>query len=221
LVEQWQQEARYMTLEAENARGRQPAPANLSYHTAVARRAAYSRCADQLAAALAVAPSAPDAALRAPTGDCLAEEWHRDGRGLWAMRACINKAKHGGRIGGAHVFSAWRYNVQPLAVRPPVAAPLQEALKVECTCRVIEKCLRCEAIDAASVPASPPTREELLIKALRLTRTHDEHRWNCKIPNCRQCVDLAEDVAEARCEALGDVSNPPAPAGSPAPQEEK
>jgi hypothetical protein len=25
---------------------------------------------------------------------------------------------------------------------------LAEALKVECTCRVIEKCLRCEAIDA-------------------------------------------------------------------------
>lgn len=40
---------------------------------------------------------------------CLAEEWVRDGRGLWAMRACQYYAKHG----KSHSFGSWRYNVQP------------------------------------------------------------------------------------------------------------
>ena len=46
------------------------------------------------------------------TQQCKAEEWQRDGRGLWAMRACINHPEHGER----HVFSAWRYNVKPPSV---------------------------------------------------------------------------------------------------------
>jgi hypothetical protein len=40
---------------------------------------------------------------------CLAEEWHRDGRGLWARRTCRLWAPHGNR----HDFSSWEYNVQP------------------------------------------------------------------------------------------------------------
>jgi hypothetical protein len=144
----------------------------------------------ELAAMVAVAPSAPDAALRAPTGDCLAEEWHRDGRGLWAMRACINKAKHGGRIGGAHVFSAWRYNVHPPSVeRPPVAAPPCESsppqrpghrskdwiVRLAANIRdlnpdyhdferEVERMIR-----AASVPASPPSTVEIIVNGQPVT----------------------------------------------------
>jgi hypothetical protein len=40
---------------------------------------------------------------------CLAEEWQRDGRGLWARRTCRLWAPHGNR----HDFSSWEYNVQP------------------------------------------------------------------------------------------------------------
>jgi len=34
--------------------------------------------------------------------------------------------------------------------------------------------------------------------ALRLTQRHDEHRWNCRVPDCRTCVDLSNRVALAR-----------------------
>lgn len=61
------------------------------------------------------------------------------------------------------------------------------------------------------VPSSPApealNREQRLEAALRLTRTRDEHTWNCKITDCQQCADLNEAVVDARCEALGDVSN--------------
>lgn len=40
---------------------------------------------------------------------CLAEEWVRDGRGLWAMRECTGLAKHGGR----HSFTAWHCYMKP------------------------------------------------------------------------------------------------------------
>jgi hypothetical protein len=40
---------------------------------------------------------------------CLAQEWQRDGRGLWAMRAC---QYYGGHTVG-HAFGSWRYNVKP------------------------------------------------------------------------------------------------------------
>ncbi len=46
---------------------------------------------------------------------CKAEEWNRDGRGLWAERHCTDKRSHVGR----HRFSAWRYNVQPPALSTP------------------------------------------------------------------------------------------------------
>ena len=49
--------------------------------------------------------------------DCLAEEWHRDGRGLWAMRVCHGSARHGGR----HLFGAWRYNVGERPARTAAA----------------------------------------------------------------------------------------------------
>jgi hypothetical protein len=49
---------------------------------------------------------------------CKAEEWHRDGRGLWAMRACVRDTQHGGR----HEFGVWRYNVNP-ALRAPSGVP--------------------------------------------------------------------------------------------------
>ncbi len=38
---------------------------------------------------------------------CLAAEWHRDGRGLWASRICTCPA--GSEHGPRHQFSAWRY----------------------------------------------------------------------------------------------------------------
>lgn len=40
---------------------------------------------------------------------CKAEEWQRDGRGLWARRACNDLASHGGR----HSFGLWEHNQQP------------------------------------------------------------------------------------------------------------
>jgi hypothetical protein len=50
---------------------------------------------------------------------CLAEEWQRDGRGLWAMRACRYYEKHG----KPHDFGSWRYNVQPPAALPRAPEP--------------------------------------------------------------------------------------------------
>jgi hypothetical protein len=48
-----------------------------------------------------------------PTPDmCLAQEWHRDGRGLWAMRSCQYYTGHG----KAHAFGSWKYNVEPQAL---------------------------------------------------------------------------------------------------------
>lgn len=44
---------------------------------------------------------------------CPAEEWHRDGRGLWATRSCISAQGHQ----SPHTFEPWRYNVTPPAVR--------------------------------------------------------------------------------------------------------
>jgi hypothetical protein len=40
---------------------------------------------------------------------CLAQEWHRDGRGLWAMRSCEYYTGHG----KAHAFGSWKLDVQP------------------------------------------------------------------------------------------------------------
>lgn len=40
---------------------------------------------------------------------CQAEEWQRDGRGLWAMRVCMLPSQHDKR----HEFSSWRYHVSP------------------------------------------------------------------------------------------------------------
>jgi hypothetical protein len=44
---------------------------------------------------------------------CLAGEWHRDGRGLWAMRQCVwsRDVRH-----PRHEFGAWQYYVQPPGV---------------------------------------------------------------------------------------------------------
>jgi len=42
-----------------------------------------------------------------PRTRCLAQEWVRDGRGLWAKRACRNDAGHV----TPHQFAAWQYNV--------------------------------------------------------------------------------------------------------------
>jgi hypothetical protein len=39
---------------------------------------------------------------------CKAEEWQRDGRGLWAMRTCEIHGEH-----SRHLFGRWRYHVQP------------------------------------------------------------------------------------------------------------
>lgn len=47
---------------------------------------------------------------------CLAAEWSRDGRGLWATRTCSGPLYHGRE----HVFGPWQYNVEP-----PVAALAQ------------------------------------------------------------------------------------------------
>jgi hypothetical protein len=44
-----------------------------------------------------------------PDGQCQAEEWVRDGRGLWAMRVCRRAAGHGAR----HEFTSWYLNVNP------------------------------------------------------------------------------------------------------------
>lgn len=38
--------------------------------------------------------------------------------------------------------------------------PLDRALNIECTCRVIEKCERCEAIDAIPARGETPTEEK-------------------------------------------------------------
>ena len=44
---------------------------------------------------------------------CRAEEWQRDGRGLWAMRTCISHEGHQSE----HTFGQWRYRLVPPALR--------------------------------------------------------------------------------------------------------
>ena len=66
----------------------------------------------------------PSRPLSDPPVACLAEEWHRDGRGLWARRVCRNWGKH-----PRHDFASWEYNVQPPTVQPsdppaPAAVPV-------------------------------------------------------------------------------------------------
>lgn len=52
-------------------------------------------------------------------------------------------------------------------------------------------------------------RVEILEQALRLTRTRDEHVWNCRIDDgCKECHRLTHAVVDARCAALGDEKNP-------------
>jgi len=51
----------------------------------------------------------PDVQAKLRAQECKAEEWVRDGRGLWAMRRCMSAPSHGGR----HLFTSWTYNVQP------------------------------------------------------------------------------------------------------------
>lgn len=50
---------------------------------------------------------------------CKAEEWHRDGRGLWAMRSCISHDGHK----SAHTFEPWRYNVALPAIQGGIGIP--------------------------------------------------------------------------------------------------
>lgn len=49
---------------------------------------------------------------------------------------------------------------------------------------------------------------EQLITALRMTRTRDEHRQNCRVEYCAKCAELQSDTVRLRCEALGDEFNP-------------
>jgi hypothetical protein len=50
---------------------------------------------------------------------CVAEEWHRDGRGLWAMRSCISHKGHSSK----HTFERWRYSVGKPAALLAAEAP--------------------------------------------------------------------------------------------------
>jgi hypothetical protein len=52
-------------------------------------------------------PTSPGGSGEAP---CPAEEWHRDGRGLWAVRRCRNWHT---QKGSPHSFTQWEYNAQP------------------------------------------------------------------------------------------------------------
>jgi hypothetical protein len=54
---------------------------------------------------------------------CPAQEWQRDGRGLWAKRICIDDRGHT----TGHNYTAWRYNVTPgLDALRPEEPPPQE-----------------------------------------------------------------------------------------------
>lgn len=66
--------------------------------------------------------------------------------------------------------------------------------------------------------AQSAERIQQLETALRLTRTRDEHEWNCRTPDCSRCADLKSAVVIERCAVLGDLVNPAALAGaSPVP----
>src|SRR6185436_10186562 len=54
---------------------------------------------------------------------CPAEEWHRDGRGLWAMRSCRFAFKHTAR----HEFTSWQYYKQ--APEPSELSALRTRLR--------------------------------------------------------------------------------------------
>jgi len=110
---------------------------------------------------------------------CKAEEWQRDGRGLWAMRRCLGGQGHAAR----HSFTAWEYNVTPpaaLSSAPPALTGGGWQHLVECemtrlmqpeasTGRYLsaEECwnrllefVRCPPGTAAAPPATPTGTEE-------------------------------------------------------------
>jgi hypothetical protein len=61
----------------------------------------------------------------------LAEEWQRDGRGLWAMRACRFAFKHSSQ----HEFTSWKYNVQP----PAAALLTEQSRQLEALMRIAKE----------------------------------------------------------------------------------
>ncbi len=73
---------------------------------------------------MAVQPSKPESSVasslreQAELRQCLAGEWQRDGRGLWAGRFCQCVGKHVN-----HAFTPWQLHVQP----PGRAEALREA----------------------------------------------------------------------------------------------
>jgi hypothetical protein len=67
--------------------------------------------------------SLPEHLRLSSEGKCLAQEWQRDGRGLWAMRACRHYYQHN----TPHDFEPWRYNVQPPHLDGPAGGARGEA----------------------------------------------------------------------------------------------
>lgn len=65
----------------------------------------------KLSAALARAETPP---VADDDGRCLAEERHRDGRGLWAERRCTLKRDHPATGLSRHAYSRWKYHPKEL-----------------------------------------------------------------------------------------------------------
>lgn len=59
--------------------------------------------------------------------------------------------------------------------------------------------------------AAAEARIAQLEQALRMTRTRDEHRQNCRIDGCLVCANLQTRTVTMRCDALGDEKNPAPP----------
>jgi hypothetical protein len=124
----------------------------------VAHTAQLQIVTDELAAALAVAPSAPDADLRE-----LVEQ----------LRAYGEDESNNARIGkdreAYQFYQGWCAaldRITPLAVRPPVAAGI-----VDHGFASHPLGMKCSICDAPSVPASPPTLDiHALVEALEFAK---------------------------------------------------
>jgi hypothetical protein len=57
---------------------------------------------------------------------CKAEQWQRDGRGLWAKRACTGLASHG----GSHSFGLWEHNPQTQNPTDELLAALRALVEI-------------------------------------------------------------------------------------------
>lgn len=95
---------------------------------------------------------------------CLAEEWHRDGRGFYAVRRCTGKPKHGNK----HTFGRWSYYAKPPHLIRAEAAELTLASERQRAEQAERERGRLRNALAGIVGASDPAELEQMEAAVRM-----------------------------------------------------